>query len=74
MSIWEIYKKTCENSEETPKGYRQFHRLLEPMIKNGILSTERKSHGSTRGMANLLYLGEDYEIIAPIVLEGMKGI
>lgn len=71
MSAWEDYKGICVKWGEDKKSYRTFHRLIEPMVKNGILSVDRQSHGHTRGMANLLYLGEDYATIAPILTEIM---
>jgi Cdc6-like AAA superfamily ATPase len=73
-SIWEIYKNICEQRGETSKGFRQFHRLLEPMIRNAILKTERKRHPSTRGMANLIYLNEEQSIMFSIIQEGIGEV
>jgi Cdc6-like AAA superfamily ATPase len=72
QAIYNIYLKVCEKANEKPKSYRQFHRLIHPMIKNGILLADRKSGGETRGMSNLIYLGEDYKILESILKQEIQ--
>lgn len=71
---FDFYIKRCTQLNEKPKVYKSFTRMLQPLGKSGILRLDVKSYGRARGIATQIALGEDLQIIEPVITNEIKHL